>query len=354
MAYRVVLVENDEVQLERLAGVVRNADNFELAASFQKVGAALGQSSVFHPNLFLIDVDSNSNLAAIPEFMLAFRNASVIGMMSKWNADIAEQCVKIGIKGCIVKPLRSEELVEAVNVLNMRGKNKPAHIIAFFSPKGRSGKTTIVANLALSLARESGEYVGVIDADLQFGDIPIFFDVDVLSPVTLNPYFIKLTDNLKLLCSPKRPEFAELVEQESLIDIIRMSSNLYRYVLIDLPSGVSPLVMGICEMANTVFLSGMMGSGFEVKHMQHALGMFQGWSDYGKSIKVVFSRVNPCNEQEQKKLSDRLQYPVAEILPNEYLLISVANSGHMLEGIDLDSPITKRFDKMAHDLIAMS
>ena len=242
-------------------------------------------------------------------------------------------------------------------------KNR-GHIIAFFSPKGRSAKTTLVANLALSLALKNNQSVAIIDADLQFGDIPIFFDVEPentiveavrdlknLSPLSLTPYFMQVVDGLYILGSPKEIEYADLIERKNLIQIVRMASHFYKFVLIDLPSGVDSFVMGVCEFADTIILSSMIGTGFEVEHMKRSLELFRSWSDYGKNIKVIFSRVDPCNEVEQKKLSEKLNYPVYAILPNEYLLMSAANSGKLLERNELSESITKYFDKIAEGFI---
>ena len=364
MVQRLILVETDGAAIDRIAAVVREAGEFELAASFNRIGAALGQSSVFQPDVFLIDVDDPDALAAIPNFIESFRETSVLCMTEHWNSAVAEQCLKAGAIGSMLKPLRGEEISEALTLFTRRGQPKPPTIIAFFSPKGRSGKTTVVANLAISLARRSGEAVGVIDADLQFGDLPIFFDaepvstiieaardIQLLSPITLSPYFMTIADGLHLLSSPKRPELAELVDQESLLEIIRMAGSLYRYVLIDLPSGVSPLVMGVCELADIIFLTGMIGSGFETRHMRRALGMFDGWSTLGKKINVVFSRVDPYTDDERRRLSKAIDFPIAAILPNEYLLISIANSGKMPDGIDFNSTIARKFDQMALELL---
>ena len=364
MIHRLILVETDGAALERTAAVVREAEDFELAASFNRIGAALGQSSVFQPDVFLIDVDDPDALAAIPAFLSTFHDVPVLCMMEHWNSAVAEQCLKAGAIGSMLKPLRGEEISEALNAFTRRGQPKPPKIIAFFSPKGRSGKTTVVANLAISLARRGGEAVGVIDADLQFGDLPIFFDAEpvstiieaardirLLSPITLSPYFMTLADGLHLLSSPKRPELAELVDQESLLEIIRMAGSLYRYVLIDLPSGVSPLVMGVCEIADIIFLTGMIGSGFETQHMRRALGMFDGWAALGKKLNVVFSRVDPYTDEERRRLSKAIDFPIEAILPNEYLLISLANSGKMPDGIDFSSTIARKFDRMALELL---
>ena len=364
MEYKVVIIESDAAQAEKVAAALKDSVNFEVATTFDKVDVALSFSEALQPDIFLLDIDEHKNITAVPKFLKKYPEAMLFCMMEYWNADFADQCIQSGASGCIINPTDGEELIETIELSKKRGSTKPANVIAFFSPKGRSAKTTLVTNLALSLAQQSGEAVGIIDADLQFGDVPIFFDaepentiveairdVGVLSPLKLSPYFMPVIDGLYILSSPKSPELADLVERENLIKIVRMAGNLYRYVLIDLPSGVDPFVMGVCEFADTIILSGMMGNGFEVKHMKRSLELFQGWSDYGKNVNVIFSRVNPCNEESQNKLAEELGNPVYAILPNEYLLISAANSGKLLERDEVSASITKHFDRIAKDLI---
>ena len=364
MDYRVVIIESDTAQAEKVAKALKEVVDFEVVEIFDNVAEAMDQSSKLQVNMFLLDIDDHRNITSVPKFLKKYPKAILLCMMEYWNADFADQCITFGASGCIMNPSDGEEILESIELFNKRGSTKPAKIIAFFSPKGRSAKTTLVTNLALSLAQLSGEAVGIIDADLQFGDVPIFFDVEpentiveairdvgVLSPLKLSPYFMQVIDGLYILSSPRNPQQANLVERENLIKIVRMAGNLYRYVLIDLPSGVDPFVMGVCEFADTIILSGMIGSGFEVNHMKRSLEMFQGWSDYGKNVHVIFSRVDPCNEESQKQLAEELNNPVYAILPNEYLLMSAANSGRLLERNEVSTSITQQFDRIAKGLL---
>ena len=77
MAYRVILVEGNQQMLERLSGVIRSARGFELAARYQRAGDALGQGSVFKPDIVLLDIDSDDNVSLLEDFVTTFREASV-------------------------------------------------------------------------------------------------------------------------------------------------------------------------------------------------------------------------------------------------------------------------------------
>ena len=73
----------------------------------------------------------------------------------------------------------------AVNVI--KGKAIPGiqNIVAVASGKGGVGKSTVTANLAVTLAK-MGFKVGVLDADIYGPSIPIMFDVENERPLAVN------------------------------------------------------------------------------------------------------------------------------------------------------------------------
>lgn len=75
---------------------------------------------------------------------------------------------------------------EKEEVNTIKGKAIPgiSNIIAVSSGKGGVGKSTITANLAVSLAK-MGFKVGVLDADIYGPSMPIMFDVENAKPISV-------------------------------------------------------------------------------------------------------------------------------------------------------------------------
>jgi len=367
VAYRVIVVENNPNMLDEIVNMLRRSPDFEVASTYKHANAAINPAGMFHPDLFFLNVEDEESIEALPDFVERFPGAYILGTLNQWDPLIAQKSMEGGATGCILKPFTAHEVLEYIQLYSIRGERKPARLISFFSPKGRAGRTTLAAILALLIAEKTGERVALIDADLQFGDLPMFFDIEpkrtvvdatqdikLLTPVTFAPYFYPIKDGVELLSSPERPEYAELVAPESLTEVVMMAGNIFRYVLVDLPSGFNPVTLNVCRISNVVFVTTMINSGFEVKHAKKTMEMFDSQADGRRKVHAVFTRVNPFTEENRQKIADQLGYPVDVMIPNEYRMISVANSGRLAQGLPRDTLLMKSVNEMADKIIDAS
>lgn len=361
MGYRTVLIEDNQVMQERLSSVIRNTPGFELSARYRNAGDALGQMQAFKPELILLDIDLDRNSTLLPDLKKAYPHTVIIGMSRRWDAEAQSRLLRSGAGGFMVKPFSGEELLDTLKNLQNTSASRHSQVVAFFSPKGKSGKTTLIANLGAALARQTGEPVAIIDGDLQFGDMGVFFnltpqstiveavrDISFLSPVTLKSYFVPVNENLSVLCGAAKPDLAETVTMEGITSLIEMARGIFRYVLVDLSSGFSDVACTACEMADKTLVMAMVNGGYEVEHMKRALEIFRAWEDCDRRVKPVFTRVSPCTEEERDRYSQALGFPVFQVLPNEYLAVSAAaDNGRLLLNQAPENPFSQAVGQMA-------
>ena len=178
MSYRTVLIENNRMMLERLSSVIRNSPGFELSARYQTAGDALGQMQAFSPNLILLDIDCEPNVSLLSDLKKNCGQALIICLSRRWDSEAQARLLRGGAQGYMIKPFTPDELQAAVRNADRASLRSSARVISFFSPKGKSGKTTLISNLAASIAKRTGEPVAILDCDLQFGDMAVFFNLN--------------------------------------------------------------------------------------------------------------------------------------------------------------------------------
>lgn len=363
--YRVVIIDEEKSMIGRISDILKETPNFKVVATYDDMRAALGQSGIYNPSLFLVDVENKEFLGRLPELVQIFPKINILCMMKDWDTNISEKVIQCGATGCILKPPRGpEKIIEAINLYALRGKTGPSRTIAFFSPKGRSGRTTLASLLAVAIAERSKDSVALIDADLQFGDLPLFFDVEpkhtvvdavhdskALTPMRLAPYFHKIIENVWLLSSPERPEYAELVDTEGLIDVIRMSENLFKYILVDLPSNFNPLSIGITNFADLNFVVSMINSGLELSHVKRSMEIFNMRKTPKSKFFPIFTRVEPCDPARKLQLEMKIGFQIAAIFPNEYSLISLIDSGNVLDKLSKNQIVDRTINDLADQII---
>ena len=99
MAYRTVLIEDNQVMMERLSSVIKNTPGFVLSARYRNAGDALGQMQAFKPELILLDIDNERNGALLPDLKKSYPHTAIIGMSRKWDSEAQSRLMRSGAGG---------------------------------------------------------------------------------------------------------------------------------------------------------------------------------------------------------------------------------------------------------------
>ena len=361
----------DVVLIEAQSGQTLDADSlrefsgFRLRAHFYTPEEGLAEIALLAPRVIVLDVDAVEGdvIAAIRSLLLRSPQSALLCLSGDWDEEKENDYLGAGAKGCLVRPLNPADILQLLRGSEAESKVS-GEVIAFFSPKGKSGKTTLIANLAMALARKSGETVAVIDADVQFGDMAVFFnlepettiveaarDIRHLTPATLDTYFTEVNEQVRVLCGTRRPELSEYVRTPECRALIEMARSYYRYVLLDLPQGFNPISVAASEAADRVYLVTMFSGAYELRHLRRALEVFRSLDRFSERVRTVVTRVAECSEAVRRELEGQIGYPVAGMLPNAYLLVSsAANNGRMALDIKPDSPLARSIADLLADM----
>ncbi|NJN44314.1 MAG: AAA family ATPase [Anaerolineae bacterium] len=140
-------------------------------------------------------------------------------------------------------------------------------VITVYSPKGGTGRTTLVANLAVTLQNDETQ-VAVIDGNLQFGDVGIFFNIQsqnhigVLAPRVseLDPQVVEEvmstheTSKVKILAAPPKPGEAEDVSGEQFSKLLQYLKRMYAYIIVDTTSSLNEITLSALDTSDLVVL----------------------------------------------------------------------------------------------------
>jgi pilus assembly protein CpaE len=145
-------------------------------------------------------------------------------------------------------------------------------MICILGPKGGAGKTLVASNLAVTLA-SSGYKVGVVDLDLQFGDVGLSLGLSPKKTIydlaksggsldvdKLEGYLAVHSSGTRVLMAPTRPDHAGVVTTELLREVYALLRSTNDYVIVDTPPGFTPEVIAASDSSSHICMVGVLDS----------------------------------------------------------------------------------------------
>ena len=300
--------------------------------------------------------------------------------------------LEAGADDVIAGVFTRNELEGRVMALLIRaGKVRPepsstgiGEVVAFFSPKGGVGTTTIAVNTAVLLAGGGGprpaagsvpggngslppSRVLLIDLDLQFGQVATHlnlsprYDVAGLAsddqaladPELARSYLTTHSSGLVVLAGPTRPEADFRVTLEHLQRVVEIVRPSFDHILVDLGSRLDPRSLWLLEQADGhMFI--LFPEIAALRSMSLLMAFLADTTPLKARTHIVINHVFPKELLKSRDIENLLRAkPAAEIPYTEVDMIRSVNEGVPIVVGRPQSPATAAMRKVAQVVIGI-
>ncbi len=261
------------------------------AASSGREAIALATSVL--PDVVLMDINmpDMDGIAATEHLASAVPTAAVVMMSVQGEADYLRRSMLAGAREFLVKPFSSDELSASIRQVWARERDKAARmvlpattgatgptngsrphhgrgkVVAFFSPKGGVGRTTMAVNAAVTAVTELGKRVCLVDGSFQFGDVGVLLNLNPknmsiadLAPEiqagneweSLDSFIVKHSSGVRVLLAPPSPEMAELITPAGIKQVLEVLRSENELVFVDCAAGINDTTLAILDSADVI------------------------------------------------------------------------------------------------------
>ncbi len=237
-----------------------------------------------------------------------------------------------------------------------------SQIVSFYSPKGGTGISTIVVNLAKILAEKSDKKVAVVDLDLRFGDILTFVVgkpgltiSDLIKEAEITPEcitkYMQKGPGFDYLAAPKKTELAELISAQHIKTILWSLEAKYDFVLVDLKTDIDDVTITAWELSNLIYLVGLpeIGHLLAARRVIEIMNTFKFPESKFKVIMNKFGREGTINTAEEVRTFLKKDVSVLPYAPDDAVLTS--NGGKLLLSEKPESTLTKAMINLNRQII---
>lgn len=340
---------------------------------------AIKKAKELQPDIVLMDINmpGMDGITATEILAAEVPTAGIVIMSVQGEQEYLRRAMLAGAKNYLVKPFTGDELLQAIKQVyaNEQKRRKALEkkeikevlegkIFTVFSTKGGIGKTTIATNLAVALAQKTGARVGLVDADLQFGDVALFLnlmprmtiadlgqDMDHLDSKVLDAYMVAYNGNVRVLPAPLRPELAEMISGTQVAVLLKMMRTMFDYIIVDTAPAFNDIMLSILDASDQVLVVSALDLP-TTKNVKLGLEVMESLGYAEDKMKLVLNRANSDGGMERKEVEATLRYRFAAALPSDgKVVVSSVNRGIPFVTTNPEAPVSQEIYHLINVLV---
>lgn len=347
------------VQLLSTGKVHVVAESSELARGTELVEEFRPQSA-----LIIINGDSDQALDLVRQISEEYPSTAVVCTGGNIPSSVIVKSYRSGATDFLPQPLKIEEIEEVLAKIDaMRGQNEETltgRVFAVYSSRGGTGVTTMAVNLASEMVRLTKENTVLVDLNLQYGTMPLFFGLDPeytiadvvrnqdrLDAQLLKSFLMRTSDSLYCLPAPLRVEEADDVQPAHVQRIVTMLRSQFTYVVIDCQHTLDVNTVTALDLADVVLLVSLVDVP-SVYCTKRVLDVFRKMGFADSKIKVVVNSYDKRDGVPIEKVQEVFGMKIETVLAEDHrAVLSSINMGHPLVVSQPKSPLVKQFSDLA-------
>jgi pilus assembly protein CpaE len=251
---RIVLAVGSDKQRQRLVKMLQAAGHEVESSAGGSTLASLTADAV--PDLIICDEELKDDSGH--ELVKRLRKTPVAKQLpvlllvgAKSRLDQLRIALEVGANDAIDRRAGGVELTSRIQQLASRGEegrpSRLANTVTIVGARGGSGKTVLACNLAVAIARYSGETVALLDLNLEFGTAATMLSLHpnaTLSQIAraaveeptdeaFDAMLLHHSSGLRLLPALAQPGDSELLKDESVSALLARLRRTYDHLIID-------------------------------------------------------------------------------------------------------------------------
>jgi len=361
---RVLLIEDLPQVAQHLQSMLAREQDVELAGVQSQAEAAIAQATTEKPDIVMVDALLQGKITGF-DIAKRVRDASPgtrIVMVTVPQRPV-EPKPELGIDAVFVLPGGANELGTALNI-GKAAKTSKGNVVAVYSPKGGTGKTTIAINLACVLRRQ-GKAVALLDGVMQFGavrhvlQVPpttrSFVDLPAAGAMktSINEVLWEGPGGVHFLLAPARPEESDLVQASDIATAMGLLSENHDYVIVDTPARLTEDTLAILDAA-TLILIVVTYMSATIANARAAIDTFEALGYKGqKPILLVVNQADTAGGMSKGGVEHALNLPVIGEVPTDWKIVSESlNKQNPFVLANPTTPVSKAVEALAVALVS--
>jgi pilus assembly protein CpaE len=220
-----------------------------------------------------LDDDPSGSIALLRELHERLPRVTLLAACGEATTSLMRAALEAGAADMLSLPLGRLELNKAlIKFVQLRERTfgtraEAGEILTVYGARGGLGATTLAVNLAVRLRALTANEVGIVDLDLQRGDVSAFLNLSPtqslaslagartdVDDIFLHGTMTRHGSGVFVLAAPQRIEEAEAVSHDDSQLALRLLRGQFRYTVVDTPRTIGGAVVPAFEQADHILV----------------------------------------------------------------------------------------------------